>query len=156
MTSLFWPAASTAAVGFGVYAFVRGFQSLRLQRVIRDTPTARIRSLAMGLVELQGRVHARSRMSAPFSARSCAWWEVELQTLRRSKNGLRQCTPRLDDPGMERLPWVDFSSGYIQRAVDKFPKQGARRPWRLHQNYAMDLMSLRYGSLRDKAMVFSR
>jgi monooxygenase len=72
------------------------------------------------------------------------------------KNGLRQCTPRLDDPDMERLPWVDFSSGYIQRAVDKFPKQGVRRPWRLHQNYAMDLMSLRYGSVRDKAMVFSR
>ena len=72
------------------------------------------------------------------------------------RNGLRQCTPRLDDPDMERLPWVDFSSGYIQRAVDKFPKQGARRPWRLHQNYAKDLLSLRYGSLRDKAMVFSR
>ncbi|HZX85950.1 MAG TPA: NAD(P)/FAD-dependent oxidoreductase [Reyranella sp.] len=72
------------------------------------------------------------------------------------KNGLRQCTPRLDDPDMERLPWVDFSSGYIQRGVDKFPKQGARRPWRLHQNYAMDLMSLRYGSVRDKAMVFSK
>ena len=33
------------------------------------------------------------------------------------KNGLRQCTPRLDDPDMERLPWVDFSSGYIQRAL---------------------------------------
>jgi cation diffusion facilitator CzcD-associated flavoprotein CzcO len=72
------------------------------------------------------------------------------------KNGLRQCAPRLDDPDMERLPWVDFSSGYIQRAADKFPKQGARRPWRLHQNYAMDLMSLRYGSVRDKAMVFSK
>ena len=28
------------------------------------------------------------------------------------KNGLRQCTPRLDDPDMERLPWVDFSSGW--------------------------------------------
>ena len=72
------------------------------------------------------------------------------------KNGLRQCTPRNDDPTMPRLPWVDFSSGYIQRAIDKFPKQGSRRPWRLHQNYARDLMSLRYGSLRDKAMVFSR
>ena len=73
-----------------------------------------------------------------------------------SRNGLRQCTPRLDDPAMERLPWMDFSSGYIQRAIDKFPKQGTRRPWRLYQNYAMDLMSLRYGSVRDKAMVFSR
>jgi cation diffusion facilitator CzcD-associated flavoprotein CzcO len=71
------------------------------------------------------------------------------------KNGLRQCTPRLDDPGMERLPWVDFSSGYIQRAIDQFPKQGSRHPWRLHQNYALDLVSLRFGSVRDKAMVFS-
>lgn len=72
------------------------------------------------------------------------------------KNGLRQCTPRNDDPTMPRLPWVDFSSGYIQRAIDKFPKQGSRRPWRLHQNYALDLMSLRYGSVTDRAMVFSR
>jgi monooxygenase len=72
------------------------------------------------------------------------------------KNGLRQCTPRLDDPAMERLPWVDFSSGYIQRAMDRFPKQGTRRPWRLDQNYALDLLSLRYGSVTDRAMVFSR
>jgi cation diffusion facilitator CzcD-associated flavoprotein CzcO len=72
------------------------------------------------------------------------------------KAGLRQCTPRLDDPAMERLPWVDFSSGYIKRAIDKFPKQGARKPWRLNQNYALDLMSLRYGSVEDRAMVFSK
>lgn len=72
------------------------------------------------------------------------------------KNGLRQCTPRLDDPAMERLPWVDFSSGYIRRAIDKFPRQGARKPWRLNQNYALDLLSLRYGSVADKEMVFSR
>jgi monooxygenase len=70
------------------------------------------------------------------------------------KNGLRQCTPRLDDAAMERLPWVDFSSGYIQRAIDQFPKQGSRHPWRLHQNYVLDLMSLRYGSVRDPAMEF--
>jgi len=72
------------------------------------------------------------------------------------RHGFRQCTPRIDDPAMGRLPWVDFSSGYIQRAIDKFPKQGARRPWRLYQNYALDLLALRYGPLRDKAMVFSR
>jgi cation diffusion facilitator CzcD-associated flavoprotein CzcO len=72
------------------------------------------------------------------------------------RHGFRQCTPRIDDPGMERLPWVDFSSSYIQRAIDRFPKQGARRPWRLYQNYALDLLTLRYGPLRDRAMVFSR
>jgi hypothetical protein len=56
---------------------------------------------------------------------------------------------------MERRPWVDFSSGYIQRSAHKFPKQGTKRPWKLHQNYALDLLNLRYGSIRDSAMVFS-
>lgn len=71
------------------------------------------------------------------------------------RKGLRQCTPRLDDPAMGRLPWVDFSSGYIRRGIDKFPRQGARRPWRLHQNYALDLLSLRYGAVKDRVMEFS-
>jgi cation diffusion facilitator CzcD-associated flavoprotein CzcO len=73
-----------------------------------------------------------------------------------TRKGYRQCTPRIDDPAMERKPWVDFSSGYIQRAAHKFPKQGTKRPWKLHQNYALDLLNLRYGSVRDRAMVFSK
>jgi monooxygenase len=72
-----------------------------------------------------------------------------------TRKGYRQCAPRIDDPEMERKPWVDFSSGYIQRAAHKFPKQGTKRPWKLHQNYALDLLNLRYGSVRDRAMVFS-
>jgi hypothetical protein len=52
-------------------------------------------------------------------------------------------------------PWVNFSSGYIQRALAHQPKQGSKRPWKLYQNYALDLLSLRFGRLRD-AMVFSR
>ena len=35
------------------------------------------------------------------------------------------------------------------------PKQGSKRPWKLYQNYALDLLSLRFGSVRDRAMVFS-
>nr|WP_249159646.1 NAD(P)/FAD-dependent oxidoreductase [Bradyrhizobium tropiciagri] len=69
-------------------------------------------------------------------------------------SGYAQVTPRRNDPDVTEMPWVDFSSGYIQRAVDKFPKQGSRRPWRLYQNYALDLMTLRYGSLADEALEF--
>jgi len=90
VSSLFWPLGSVAAVGFGAYAFVQGFHAMRIQRVIMDTPTAKLRSLAMGLVEVEGRVQARSRVTAPFTTRPCAWWQVELQTLSQSNRGLKE------------------------------------------------------------------
>jgi cation diffusion facilitator CzcD-associated flavoprotein CzcO len=71
------------------------------------------------------------------------------------RTGLRQVTPRNTDPSIERQPWLDFSSGYVQRAMDKFPKQGSKAPWKLHQNYALDLMSLKYAKLQDGALQFS-
>jgi monooxygenase len=71
------------------------------------------------------------------------------------KTGLRQATPRNSDPDIETQPWLDFTSGYVRRAMDKFPKQGSKAPWKLHQNYALDLMSLRYSKLEDGVLEFS-
>ena len=71
------------------------------------------------------------------------------------KGGHQQCMPHNNDPSVTGEPWIDFSSGYVQRSLDKFPQQGSRAPWRLHQNYALDIMSLRYGSVEDGAMEFS-
>ena len=75
-----------------------------------------------------------------------------LNTMKR--RGLRQATPRIGDDTIEEVPFLDFSSGYVQRAIDKFPKQGSKKPWKLNQNYARDIMALRYGSV-DTAMEFS-
>ena len=50
---------------------------------------------------------------------------------------------------------MDFSSGYVQRGISRFPRQGERTPWKLHQNYALDLMSLRYAKLTDGVLEFS-
>ena len=69
--------------------------------------------------------------------------------------GLRQCTPRNTDPTVTEQPWIDFSSGYVQRSLALFPKQGSRAPWKVHQNYARDIMALRWGTLDDGAMEFS-
>jgi cation diffusion facilitator CzcD-associated flavoprotein CzcO len=69
------------------------------------------------------------------------------------RHGHRQCTPRRDESVNEE-PWIDFSSGYVQRAADRLPKQGAKAPWRLHQNYALDLLALRFGRLDDGVMAF--
>ena len=71
------------------------------------------------------------------------------------EHGYRQCTPRNRDPSVTELPFIDFSSGYVQRSIDSFPKQGSKAPWRLHQNYALDILSLRLGSIEDGAMEFS-
>ena len=70
-------------------------------------------------------------------------------------HGYRQCTPRDPGPGVERRPFIDFSSGYVQRSIDRFPKQGPRAPWRLYQNYALDLLALRYGRLEDGTLQFA-
>jgi cation diffusion facilitator CzcD-associated flavoprotein CzcO len=69
--------------------------------------------------------------------------------------GLRQCTPELNDPSIALEPFLDFSSGYITRSINQFAKQGSRRPWKLYQNYALDVATLRFGKLDDGTLVFS-
>ena len=71
------------------------------------------------------------------------------------ENGYQYCTPHNDDLSVERLPFVDFSSGYIQRAIEKFPKQGSKAPWKLYQNYVLDIFSLGYGKMDDEALVYT-
>ena len=55
------------------------------------------------------------------------------------RHGYKQCVPHNVDPSIEQLPVLDFSSGYVQRALATLPKQGSKQPWRLYQNYAFDL-----------------
>jgi monooxygenase len=71
------------------------------------------------------------------------------------RHGYKQCMPHNVDPSVEELPWLSFSSGYVQRAVAKMPKQGSKRPWRLYQNYALDIVSLRFGKVDDGVMRYS-
>jgi cation diffusion facilitator CzcD-associated flavoprotein CzcO len=71
------------------------------------------------------------------------------------RRGYAHCTPRNPDPAMERLPPVALRSGYIQRAMHKLPKQGTLQPWRIQQNYLLDVLSLRYGAFNDGVLKFA-
>ncbi len=71
------------------------------------------------------------------------------------KTGTRQCTPRLRDQGLQEAPFLDLTSGYVQRSIHLFPKQGSKVPWKLHQNYARDLRLLKRGSVDDGVMEFA-
>ena len=51
---------------------------------------------------------------------------------------------------------MDLTSGYVQRAVAMLPKQGAKPPWRVYQNYAKDIGLLRFGGIDDGVLRFTR
>jgi monooxygenase len=68
--------------------------------------------------------------------------------------GYAQCTPRVDDADVKEEPILDFTSGYVLRALDTLPRQGSKTPWRLHQNYVRDLSMLRFGRVDDGTMEF--
>jgi monooxygenase len=70
------------------------------------------------------------------------------------RTGAKYCLPQMPGGEVTALPWVDFSSGYFQRSKDVLPKQGSTHPWKLYQNYMLDIVSLRFRSVRDSAMEF--
>jgi cation diffusion facilitator CzcD-associated flavoprotein CzcO len=72
------------------------------------------------------------------------------------RNGYDICCPRIAEADIERAPMVDFTSGYFARAYAKLPKQGTRAPWRVNQNYLLDTAALRFGTLEDGVLKFSR
>jgi len=78
---VFW-----AAVGavFGVVLFFRGFQMLRLKRVILNTPESKIRSAAMGLVEIEGMAKGPHTIPAGVTGEPCFYYRAMAWQLRQS------------------------------------------------------------------------
>ena len=71
------------------------------------------------------------------------------------RKGVRQVTP---NPMGESAvaPFVEnFTSGYIQRALASWPKQGQKKPWRVYQNYFRDTISLKWTRVDDEGLEFS-
>jgi monooxygenase len=71
------------------------------------------------------------------------------------RHGYAKAVPTLDDPSFEPRPILDLTSGYIARGRDVMPKQGAKSPWNLRQNYVLDLVSTRFGKI-DQSIELSR
>ena len=84
---------------------------------------------------------------------TCDYVTRLLNHLRAS--GLRQCMPVNGDASVGPQPFLGLTSGYVQRSMHLFPKQGARFPWQVHQSYLRDYRALKASDIRDEAMVFS-
>jgi monooxygenase len=72
------------------------------------------------------------------------------------RHGYVEVRPRRPGASVSTEPFLDLKSGYVLRSVDELPKQGSRTPWRLNQNYPLDVRLLRHGRLDDEGVEFSR
>jgi E3 Ubiquitin ligase len=74
---------SMIAIAGGLYFFVAGFQLLARKRLLLATPTSRIRSAALGLVEVNGMATGPHTIPAPITGNPCflyhttAWQQRE-------------------------------------------------------------------------------
>jgi cation diffusion facilitator CzcD-associated flavoprotein CzcO len=69
--------------------------------------------------------------------------------------GYRQCAPRADDAPASSAPLIDLEAGHFQRAPGQLPRQGLKWPWRWRQDYARDVLALKFGRIADDALRFS-
>jgi hypothetical protein len=89
-----WPTlAMLAGIAGGCFLFGRGFGVWRRKRTVEDTPRARVRSMALGRVALEGRAGLWAReLRAPISGVECCWYRFHVEEERRTRKGSKWCT----------------------------------------------------------------
>ena len=91
--------------------------------------------------------------NASWTLRADLTAKLVVRLLRRmDARGATRCTPRLTDPSVTPQPFIPLRAGYVQRALAMFPRQGSKRPWRVHQNYLLDILQTRFSRLEDEAL----
>jgi hypothetical protein len=68
----------------GIALFFLGFRWLKHKRLIENTPTSKVRSIAMGVVEIFGSVLAAEKkiLKSPFTAKDCVYYSYQIEELR--------------------------------------------------------------------------
>ena len=84
-----YPIIAVAAGAFALLALFRFFVRVRRDRLVADTPAARIRSAAQGYVKLSGRAQPAgpAPTAAPLTSRPCVWWSYEIEQQQRDSRG---------------------------------------------------------------------
>jgi monooxygenase len=71
-------------------------------------------------------------------------------------NGFDTVVPQHPGESVDERPLMDFTPGYVLRALDELPKAGSKTPWKLKQNYFLDIRLMRQGKVDDEALHFSK
>ncbi len=71
-------------------------------------------------------------------------------------NGFDNVVAEHPGDAVDERPFMDFTPGYFRRVMDQLPKSGSRAPWRLKQNYLLDMRLIRYGKVDEKSLRFTK
>ena len=84
------------------------------------------------------------------------WVARVLNHMRATETSVVTPELRESDTDMAQRPWVDgFSSGYMQRTMHEFPRQGDRDPWLNTQDYLTEKKLIGNAKLEDGVLTFS-
>ncbi|MCK5125983.1 MAG: hypothetical protein KAR42_06990 [candidate division Zixibacteria bacterium] len=76
----------------GIGLLYNSFVVFRKFRLIKDIPRSTIRSMAMGIVELHGKVKSKIMLTSPFAKKECVYFKYTIEELRRSGSGKNRTT----------------------------------------------------------------
>ncbi|GJD73392.1 flavin-containing monooxygenase [Methylobacterium goesingense] len=145
--------ADIVVTATGLKMKLMGGVQIRVDGVMLD-PAERYLYKGMMLSDVPNLAIALGYTNASWTLKSELTADYVCRLLRRmDRRGKAWCVPRRGTATGD-APLIGFTSGYVTRARDLIPKQGTTSPWKLHQNYMLDLAGLRYGRLDDGAMVF--
>jgi len=121
--------------------FWAGFHYLRLQRRIANTPTSKIRSLAMGLVELHGIARRRYALVSPLSQMPCVYYRLRKYRL-ENRNNRRQWRLTSDTDSGHVPFFLEDTTGRV--TVD--PLEARVRATHRQEGYPGESGSILFGS----------
>jgi hypothetical protein len=96
-----WGVIAFFVLGFGMgcWGVYKGIKNLAMKRLIQDMPTSTIRSVAMGPVEVKGKVVAGDdTLVAPFSGKKCVYYRYMIEE-------------KLPDKDMDKDRWKIITKG---------------------------------------------
>ena len=111
----------------GLYLFYNSLKNLKKKRLFENIPTSKMRSVAMGLVELKGKIEAaESIIKDPFDDKECVYWSVSIEEyVKRGKS--RKWVTRHE--ANDSVPFL-FSDDTVEKklisVIEEFKKKSVK------------------------------
>ena len=124
----FW---AIIGMGAGIVVFVIGLRSFLLKRMIENIPTSKVRSIAMGLVEVYGSAVPIKAMKSPFSRKDCVYYKYKIEEQRSDGKRTYWATLRKEEKSVPFLlkddtgsVMVDCAGANMEISVDSIFESG--------------------------------